>query len=195
MWVRSIVKGSIPRTGDERFDSAAGRSTGIVVWLSSDCRNWRCNTRRVAFLASVSSRTSIRKQFRPYDTPQVIAGQARGKLLSTCHVPSRTICRWGKMIGWLGLTEGELRGQSRGVRSGSAGSPDCEETMNIGFVWAGPTGQKPHLRSCENASYVETKLASFGHFSMGTARPREGPRTVRTSRCKVGQAEGADPPE
>ncbi len=110
-------------------------------------------------------------------------------------VPSRTICRWGKMIGWLGLTEGELRGQSRGVRSGSAGSPDCEETMNIGFVWAGPTGQKPHLRSCENASYVETKLASFGHFSMGTARPREGPRTVRTSRCKVGQAEGADPPE
>ena len=63
------------------FDSATGRSTGIVVWLSSDCRNRRCNTRRVAFLASVSSRTSGWKQFRPYDTPQVIAGQARGKLL------------------------------------------------------------------------------------------------------------------
>src|SRR5271166_3699339 len=79
MWVRSIVKGSIPRTGDERFDSAAGRSIGIVVWLSSDCRNWRCNTRRADFLASVSSRTSIWKQFRPYDTPQVVAGQARGR--------------------------------------------------------------------------------------------------------------------
>jgi len=77
--VRSIVKGSIPRTGDERFDSAAGRSTGIVVWLSSDCRNWRCITRRVAFLTSVSSRTSISKQFRPYDTPQVVAGQARDR--------------------------------------------------------------------------------------------------------------------
>src|SRR5271157_6296507 len=80
MWVRSIVKGSIPRTGDERFDSAAGRSTGIVVWLSSDCPNWRCNTRQVAFLASVSSRTSIWKEFQPYDTPQLVAGQARGKL-------------------------------------------------------------------------------------------------------------------
>src|SRR5271157_1150715 len=79
MWVRSIVKGSIPRTGDERFDSAAGRSTGIVVWLSSDCRNWRCNTRRVTFLASVSSRTSIWKQFQPYNTPQIVAGQARDR--------------------------------------------------------------------------------------------------------------------
>ncbi len=67
--------------------------------------------------------------------------------------------------------------------------------MNIGFVWAGPTGQKPHLRSCENATHVDTKLASFGHFSRATARRRGGPRTVRTSRCEVGQAEGADPPE
>src|SRR5271157_1507431 len=89
MWVRSIVKGSIPRTADERFDSATGRSTGIVVWLSSDCRNWRCNTRRVAFLASVSSRTSGWKQFRPYDTPQVIAGQARGKFRRDFLFPIR----------------------------------------------------------------------------------------------------------
>jgi len=63
--------------------------------------------------------------------------------------------------------------------------------MNIGFVWAGPTGQKPHLRSCENATYVDTKLASFGHFSRATARRRGGPSTALTSRCEVGQAEGA----
>ena len=30
---------------------------------------------------------------------------------------------------------------------------------------------------------------------MGAARRREGPSPARTSRCKVGQAEGADPPE
>jgi len=67
--------------------------------------------------------------------------------------------------------------------------------MNIGFVRAGHSGQNPHLNSSENVTYVDTKLALFGRFSMGTARRSDGPRTVRTSRRRACQAKGGDPPE
>src|SRR5271157_1318347 len=58
---------------------------------------------------------------------------------------------------------------------GRAGSPDCEETMNMGFVFVDPSGQKPHLKRSENACYVDTKLAWFWRFSRGTTRRRGGP--------------------